>query len=43
MENIEAFHNYYPKPETGLSEAFFNQKKPLSARKWSQNFGFRTR
>ncbi|MBC1522169.1 DUF871 domain-containing protein [Listeria aquatica] len=26
MENIEAFHNYYPKPETGLSEAFFNQK-----------------
>lgn len=26
MENIEAFHNYYPKPETGLSETFFKQK-----------------
>ncbi len=26
MKQIEAFHNYYPKPETGLSDAFFQEK-----------------
>lgn len=26
MSQIEAFHNYYPKPGTGLSEAFFHEK-----------------
>ncbi len=26
MKQIEAFHNYYPKPETGLSDAFFQKK-----------------
>ncbi len=26
LENVEMCHNYYPRPETGLSEEFFNQQ-----------------
>lgn len=34
--NFEAWHNYYPRPETGLSSQFFNEKN-----QWLKQSGFR--
>lgn len=33
--NFEAWHNYYPRPETGLSSRFFNEKN-----RWLKQSGF---
>lgn len=35
FSNLEAWHNYYPRPETGLSDAFFKEKN-----QWLKSQGF---
>ncbi|WP_086312895.1 hypothetical protein A5821_000458 [Enterococcus sp. 7F3_DIV0205] len=36
FKNFEAWHNYYPRPETGLSSQFFKEKN-----RWLKDSGFR--
>lgn len=36
FRNFEAWHNYYPRPETGLSSRFFNEKNT-----WLKQSGFK--
>ncbi|MGG5316837.1 DUF871 domain-containing protein [Enterococcus sp. AZ072] len=35
FSNLEAWHNYYPRPETGLDQDWFDQKN-----QWLKKFGF---
>ena len=35
FSRMEAWHNYYPRPETGISESFFNEKN-----RWLKALGF---
>lgn len=37
FENIEAWHNYYPRPETGISREFFKEKNS-----WLKQLGVKT-